>query len=125
MILAVDITDGCGLSNKVCCESLPKKSKVMLYLPFITRYKAFIQLLGTEICRNDMYRNGTVQLKCNLIHAGISQMFFTCCTCQLVHVQAYTHPQRITVIGNDVGTSPPSSVLHSLFIVHLLTTVEY
>ena len=48
MTLAVDITDGCGLSNKVCCESLPKKSKVMLYLPFITQYKAFIQLYITK-----------------------------------------------------------------------------
>ena len=33
--LAVDITDGCSLSNKARHEFLPKKSKVMLYLLFI------------------------------------------------------------------------------------------
>ena len=35
MALAVDITDGCGLSSKVHHDLLLKKSKVMLYLPFI------------------------------------------------------------------------------------------
>ena len=34
MILAIDITDGHGLRNGY--ELLPKKSKVMLYLLFIT-----------------------------------------------------------------------------------------
>ena len=31
MTLAVDITDGHGLSNKVCRELLAKKGKVILY----------------------------------------------------------------------------------------------
>ena len=35
MTLAVDITDGHGLSNEERPEFLPKKSKVMVYLPFI------------------------------------------------------------------------------------------
>ena len=37
MTLAVDITDGRGLSNEALHELLPKKRKVMLYLQFITR----------------------------------------------------------------------------------------
>ena len=35
MALAIDITDGCDLSNEVHRELLLKKSKVMLYRPFI------------------------------------------------------------------------------------------
>ena len=35
MALAIDIVDGRGLSNEVRRVLLPKKSKVMLYLPFI------------------------------------------------------------------------------------------
>ena len=35
MALAVNITDGHGLSNEACCWLLPKKSKVMLYFPLI------------------------------------------------------------------------------------------
>ena len=35
MTLYVDITDGCGFSNEKCHEFLPKKSKVILYFPFI------------------------------------------------------------------------------------------
>ena len=34
MTLAVDITDGCGLSNEPYRELLPKQ-RVVLYLPFI------------------------------------------------------------------------------------------
>ena len=30
-LFAIDITDGCGLSNEVHCELLLKKNKVMLY----------------------------------------------------------------------------------------------
>ena len=37
MILAIDITDGHGLSNEEHHEFLPKKSKVMMYLLFIKR----------------------------------------------------------------------------------------
>ena len=43
MTLAINITDGRGISNKVHCES-----KVMLYLPFITQYKMFNQLYITN-----------------------------------------------------------------------------
>ena len=35
--LAIDTVDGRGLSNEARRELLPKKSKVTLYLPFITR----------------------------------------------------------------------------------------
>ena len=38
LVLAVDIIDGHGLSNKVRVGA--KKSRVMLYLPFISQYKA-------------------------------------------------------------------------------------
>ena len=31
MTLDIDITDGCGLSNEVCYEFLPKKAIVMLH----------------------------------------------------------------------------------------------
>ena len=48
MTLPVDITDGRGLSNEVHCELQPKKSKVTLYLPFISQYKAFNQLYITN-----------------------------------------------------------------------------
>ena len=34
MTLAIDITNGCGFSNKVCRELLLKNSRVMLYLLF-------------------------------------------------------------------------------------------
>ena len=37
MTLAVDITDGHGLSNEAHHELLPKKSKVMLHLLFISQ----------------------------------------------------------------------------------------
>ena len=40
MIFVVDITDGCGLSSEARCELLSRKSKVMLYFQFITRYPA-------------------------------------------------------------------------------------
>ena len=43
MALAIDTIDGRGLSNEMHCELLPKKSKVMLYLPFITWLKLFNQ----------------------------------------------------------------------------------
>ena len=35
MTLAINITDGCGLGNEGHREFLLKKSKVMVYLPFI------------------------------------------------------------------------------------------
>ena len=37
MTLAIDITDGLSLSNKLGCELLSKKSRVLLYLSF-TQY---------------------------------------------------------------------------------------
>ena len=37
MAFAIDTIDGRGLSNEARCELLPKKSKVMLYLPFISQ----------------------------------------------------------------------------------------
>ena len=35
MALAIDIVDGCGLSNKGRCYSQAKKINLMLYCPFI------------------------------------------------------------------------------------------
>ena len=35
--VAIDTVDGRGLSNEVRRVLLPKKSKIMLYLPFVTR----------------------------------------------------------------------------------------
>ena len=37
MTLAIDITDGHGLSNEVHHEFLPKMNKVLLYLSFISQ----------------------------------------------------------------------------------------
>ena len=48
MVLAVDTIDGRGLSNEAHRELLPKKSKIMLYLPFITRQKLFYKLYITN-----------------------------------------------------------------------------
>ena len=31
MTLAIDTVDGCGLSNEVCCELLPKKSVLAIH----------------------------------------------------------------------------------------------
>ena len=47
MTLAIDIRTY-GLSNKVGHELLPKMSKVMLYLSFVSQYKAFSQLYITN-----------------------------------------------------------------------------
>ena len=48
MTLAVDITDGRGLSNGMHHEFLPKKSKVMLYFLSVSPYTAFNQLYITN-----------------------------------------------------------------------------
>ena len=48
MALAIDTVEGRGLSNEARRELLPKKSKMMLYLPFITRQKLFNQLYITN-----------------------------------------------------------------------------
>ena len=45
MMLAVDITDGDGLTNETRCEFLLKKE---LYLPFISQQKAVNQLYITN-----------------------------------------------------------------------------
>ena len=37
MTLPIDTADGRGLSNEVHCELLPKKTKVMLYLLFVSQ----------------------------------------------------------------------------------------
>ena len=37
MALAIDTIDGWYLSNEGCHELLPKKSKVMSYLPFVSQ----------------------------------------------------------------------------------------
>ena len=50
MTLAVNIIDERGLGIKGYCESLPKKTKVILYLPFIHfTLKAFNQLYTNKM----------------------------------------------------------------------------
>ena len=44
MALVIDTVDGQGLNYEALHELLPKNSKVMLYLPFITWQKLFNQL---------------------------------------------------------------------------------
>ena len=44
--------------------------------------------------------------------------FFTCCLRQPVH--AYM-PVKVTLAGNDTGSSPPSSVLHAGFLFNIYT----
>ena len=51
-----------------------------------------------------------VQLKDNLIHAGILQACFSLVACTRICMHA---SQSITVTGNDAGYSLPSSVLHA------------
>ena len=49
MPLAIVTIDGWGLSNKARCELLPKKSKVILYLPsctLLTRQSASVLKVG-------------------------------------------------------------------------------
>ena len=58
MTLAVDITDGHGLSNEACRWLLAKKSKVMLYFPFITQQKALNQLYITNKMEHFSFKSG-------------------------------------------------------------------
>ena len=67
MALAVDITDGRGLSNKAHRELLPKKSKGMLYLPFVTRLKVFNQLYITNKTERFSFKSGRAMRVAKLI----------------------------------------------------------
>ena len=58
MALAIDTIDGQGLSNKACRELLSKKSKIMLYLPFILQKKAFNQLYITNKMEHFSFKSG-------------------------------------------------------------------
>ena len=42
MTFAIDTVDGCGLSNKVHCGLLPKKTKAMMYLAVHLTLKGFL-----------------------------------------------------------------------------------
>ena len=48
MALAIDTIDGRGLSNEARHELLPRKSKVMLYLPFISQFNQLYITNKTE-----------------------------------------------------------------------------
>ena len=56
MALAINAIDGWGLSNKAYHELLPKKSKVTLYLLFITR--PFNQLYITNKTQRFSFKSG-------------------------------------------------------------------
>ena len=58
MAFAIDTVDGRGLSNEARRVLLPKKSKVMPYLPFITRYKPFNQLYITNKTKRFSFESG-------------------------------------------------------------------
>ena len=53
MTLAIDKMDGCGLSNKVQCEHLSKKTKTILYLIIhfiiVTRWSILVINVGRHI----------------------------------------------------------------------------
>ena len=51
-----------GVSNEACHELLPKKSKVMLYLPFISQYKPFNYLYITDKTERFSFKSGLVKL---------------------------------------------------------------
>ena len=55
MALAIDITDGCGLSNEACRWLPSKKSKVMLYFP---QLKLFNQLYITNKTEHFTFKSG-------------------------------------------------------------------
>ena len=67
MVLAINIIDGRGLSNKMRHELLPKKSKVMLYLPFISQQKAFNQLKITNKTERFSLKSGLAMQFAKLI----------------------------------------------------------
>ena len=79
MIFVVDITDGCGLSSEARCELLSRKSKVMLYFQFITRYPSVhcsftgYDLLASFIALINSYIH--LCLFIYLIYLCISQIF--------------------------------------------------
>ena len=64
MALAIDTIDGQGLSNAVHRELLPKKSKVMLYLPFIL---VFNQLYITNKMEHFSFKSGRAMWVAKLI----------------------------------------------------------
>ena len=66
MALAINKIDGRGLSNEVRCELLPK-SKVILYLPFITRQKPFNQLYITNKTQHFSFKSGRAMRAAKLI----------------------------------------------------------
>ena len=59
MALAINTTDGGGLNNKARRELLLKKSKVMLYLPFILQSNSpFSQLYITNKMEHFSFKSG-------------------------------------------------------------------
>ena len=75
---AVDITDEYGLSNELHCWLLPKKSKVriILYLLFISQYKAFNQLflINTSVLKW-VYHAGCKAFKRRPVYSVIVRNF--------------------------------------------------
>ena len=74
------------------------------------------------LCIAKNYITCTVQLKCNFVtlmpariaHAVFYLLPVPACACARIHAS-----QRITVTGNDVGSSPPFSVLHAGFLFYI------
>ena len=58
MALAIDTIDGRGLSNKARCELLPKSSKIILYVPFVSQEKPFNQLYITNKTERFSFKSG-------------------------------------------------------------------
>ena len=67
MALAIDTIDGRGLSYEAHRELLPKNSKVMLYLLFITRSNPFNQLYITNKTERFSFKSGRVVWVAELI----------------------------------------------------------
>ena len=58
MGLAINTIDGRGFSNEARREVLPNKSKVTLYLLFISQYQAFNQLYITNKTERFNFKSG-------------------------------------------------------------------
>ena len=67
MALAIDITDGHGISNEVLCELLLKKSKVMLYILLSLQEKPLNQLYITNKMEHFNSKSGCAMRVAKLI----------------------------------------------------------
>ena len=99
MTLAVNITDGRGLIDKVHCWLLPKKSKVMLYLPFISQYKAFNHLyISNKMKRFSAFNSSKSRLLVGPVDQSYDQSVYVC-SFITVNGTIYSNPGILTVTG--------------------------